>query len=134
MKRRKPEPLVHARRVQQAAARRGFDWPENDPRSWAKLAEEIRELRAVAKNPRKAEEELGDLLFMAVNLSRHLKVDARRALAGAIRKFSRRYAYVMRHARALPPLGSARRLVEMEKLWQEAKRVSSRGAKRRGTS
>lgn len=123
MKKRKGDPLAQARRVQRAAARQGFDWPAGDPRVWAKLAEEIRELRVVARNPRRAEEELGDLLFMVVNLSRHLKVDARWALAGAIRKFSRRFAYVMKHAAALPPLGSRRRLVEMEKLWQEAKRL-----------
>ena len=126
MARKKPatgnEPLSQARAVQRAAAKQGFDWPACDPRAWAKLAEEIRELKAVARNPRRAGEELGDLLFMVVNLSRHLKVDARRALASATKKFSRRFAYVMRHARALPPMGNPRRLVEMEKLWQKAKR------------
>lgn len=119
---RKPEPLTRARRVQAAAAKKGFDWPQGDPRAWAKLAEEIRELKAVAKNRRLAEEELGDLLFMVVNLSRHLRVDPSRALRHATRKFSRRFAFVMRAARTLPSQGSPRRLVEMEERWQEAKR------------
>ena len=115
------DPLREARRLQQAAARRGFDWPKGDPALWGKLLEEIRELRAVAGNRRRSEEELGDLLFMVVNLSRHLKVDARRALARAMKKFSRRFGYVMKHAAQLPPLGDKRRLAAMEKLWQEAK-------------
>lgn len=122
MKQRRADPLREARRLQQAAARRGFDWPAGDPALWSKLAEEIRELRAVAGRRSKAEEELGDLLFMVVNLSRHLKVDARRALARAMKKFSRRYGYVMRHKAQLPPLRSKQRLMAMEKLWLEAKR------------
>lgn len=114
--------LRDAARIQRQAARQGFDWPQNDPRLWGKLAEEIRELRAVRKDRSRASDELGDLLFMVVNLSRHLKVDADRALAGAVRKFQRRYTYVMRHARKLPPLGDARRLERMEALWRAAKR------------
>jgi uncharacterized protein YabN with tetrapyrrole methylase and pyrophosphatase domain len=118
----KRDRLAEARRVQRAAAKLGFDWPTGDPRAWRKLAEEIRELKAVAKNRRRAEEELGDLLFMVVNLSRHLRVDARRALAGATRKFEKRFRHVMKGGRSLPPPGNPRRLVEMEKRWQEAKR------------
>ena len=117
-----PETLREAARIQRHAARQGFDWPQNDPRLWGKLAEEIRELRAVRADPSRAADELGDLLFMVVNLSRHLHVDATRALAGAIRKFQRRYAYVMRHAHKLPPLDDARRLERMEALWRAAKR------------
>ena len=116
----RPEPLGHARAVQRAAARLGFDWPAGDPRAWRKLAEEIRELKAVAGNRRLAEEELGDLLFMVVNLSRHLHVDPDRALRHATRKFSRRFAYVMKGT--FPPLGDRRRLGAMEKRWLEAKK------------
>ncbi|MBI3171954.1 MAG: MazG family protein [Hydrocarboniphaga effusa] len=120
------ETLREAAQIQRKAARQGFDWPRNDPRLWAKLAEEIRELRAVRGNRQRAADELGDLLFMVVNLSRHLKVDAARALAGAVRKFQRRYAYVMRHARELPPRGDPRRLERMELLWRAAKRREKR--------
>lgn len=115
------EPLRTAARVQRAAARQGFDWPKNDPRLWDKLAEEIGELRAVRGNRRLASEELGDLLFMVVNLSRHLNVNATHALAAAIRKFQRRYAHVVRHASELPPRNDPRRLESMEALWRAAK-------------
>jgi ATP diphosphatase len=122
MKKRKPDPLRRAARVQRGAARTGFDWPPGDPALWRKLHEEIAELKAVARHRTRAREELGDLLFMVVNLGRHLKVDAGAALAGAIRKFERRYAHVMKHARGLPPKGHPRRLAAMERLWQDAKR------------
>jgi len=118
----KAEPLRRAARVQRRAARQGFDWPAGDPRVWAKLAEEIAELRAVRRNRPRAAEELGDLLFMVVNLSRHLRVDAAGALARAIRKFERRYAHVIARARSLPRKGNPKRLVAMDALWQEAKR------------
>ena len=126
MKRKKTDPLRRAARVQRSAARTGFDWPAGDPALWRKLHEEIRELKAVARHRARAREELGDLLFMAVNLARHLKVDAGAALGAAIRKFERRYAYVIGHARGLPPKGHPRRLARMEVLWQEAKRRERR--------
>ena len=118
----KADPLRRASAVQRRAARQGFDWPPGDPRVWRKLFEEIAELKAVARKPREARAELGDLLFMVVNLSRHLKVDAGGALRDAIRKFERRYGYVMKQSRALPRKGDRRRLAAMERLWQEAKR------------
>ena len=120
--RKKPDPLRRASAVQRSAARTGFDWPAGHPMLWGKLHEEIRELKAVARHRARAREELGDLLFMALNLARHLKVDAGAALAAAVRKFERRYAHVIRHARALPRKGDPRRLAAMERLWQEAKR------------
>lgn len=119
---KRPDPLRRAAAAQRSAARTGFDWPRGDPALWRKLREEIRELQAAAGRPPRAREELGDLLFMVVNLARHLGVDSGRALAGAIRKFERRYAFVMRHARGLPRKGDRRRLAAMERLWQEAKR------------
>lgn len=122
MRKKGAEPLRRARAVQQRAARQGFDWPRGDPALWRKLHEEIRELKAVARHRGRARDELGDLLFMVVNLARHLKVDADQALRGAIRKFERRYAHVIAHARSLPRKGDPRRLAAMERLWQEAKR------------
>ncbi|HUS24647.1 MAG TPA: MazG nucleotide pyrophosphohydrolase domain-containing protein [Candidatus Binatia bacterium] len=118
-------PLSEALRIQRAAAGQGFDWPDLAP-LWRKLAEEIRELKAVAHDRRKARDELGDLLFMAVNLARHLQVDPSRALSQASRKFLRRYAFVMRGARTLPKRGDPRRLAAMERRWVEAKRREHR--------
>jgi uncharacterized protein YabN with tetrapyrrole methylase and pyrophosphatase domain len=122
VKRARPDPLSRAGAVQRGAARTGFDWPAGDPALWRKLHEEIRELKAAARDRARAREELGDLLFMVVNLGRHLKVDAGTALGAAVRKFERRYAHVMKHARSLPRKGDPRRLAAMERLWQEAKR------------
>ncbi|HEU0196070.1 MAG TPA: MazG nucleotide pyrophosphohydrolase domain-containing protein [Nevskiaceae bacterium] len=114
--------LERARASQVAAAGQGFDWPTNDdPALWAKLDEEIAELRA-ATNAAERQEELGDLLFMAVNIARHLHVDAEAALAAAIDKFERRFAYVMAGA-DLPPMGDPQRLDAMEVRWQQAKHV-----------
>jgi uncharacterized protein YabN with tetrapyrrole methylase and pyrophosphatase domain len=123
------EPLAEAGRIQRAAARQGFDWARLAD-VWPKLEEEIGELRAVARHRRRAQEELGDLLFMVVNLARHLGISPSAALRAGNRKFQRRYAHVMRHSAKLPPLGSRARLIRMEELWQEAKRKENRfGAK-----
>ena len=123
---RKPGPLAEAMKLQRAAARQGFDWRETGD-LWAKLAEEIAELRAARTRPQR-KEELGDLMFMLVNLARHLGVEPAGALAAANRKFQRRYAHIRKHLRALPPLPDRRRLDAMEQLWQQAKR-RERGGK-----
>ena len=111
--------LTHAMQLQRAAAREGFDW-RNREELWLKLAEEIAELRA-ARRSAEHEEEVGDLLFMLVNIARHLKVDPVRALARTNRKFQSRYAHIQRHHKSLPPLRHRDRLDAMEALWQEAK-------------
>ena len=115
------EPLAEALRLQLEAAAEGFDW--TDPAGlWAKLAEEIGELQQAPDAAGRAEE-LGDLLFMVVNLSRHLGVEPAAALAAANLKFRRRYAHILRHLDRLPPPGDPRRLERMEALWQDAKRL-----------
>ena len=114
-------PLDQALRLQLAAAAEGFDW--TDPAGlWDKLAEEILELRQAPDAANRAEE-LGDLLFMVVNLSRHLGIDAAAALTAANAKFSRRYAYIQERLSELPTLGDPLRLERMETLWQEAKKL-----------
>jgi uncharacterized protein YabN with tetrapyrrole methylase and pyrophosphatase domain len=115
------EPLLEALQLQLEAAAEGFDW--TDPAGlWDKLAEEIGELKQ-APDARNREEELGDLLFMVVNLSRHLGVDAGAALTAANAKFRRRYGHIQQHLSELPPLGEPLRLQRMEELWQEAKKL-----------
>jgi len=111
--------LREALRLQLDAAAVGFDW--NDLAGvWDKLHEEVGELRE-ADGANERREELGDLLFMIANLSRHLGVDPVAALHQANVKFARRFGYVMRHAQDLPPLGDPRRLDAMEALWGRAK-------------
>lgn len=117
------EPLNEALHLQRLAAEQGFDWRETRE-LWDKLAEEIAELEAATQEgPARIEDELGDLLFMAVNLARHLGVDAGAALTAANAKFQRRYAHIQRHQHTLPPLGDPARLDAMEALWQAAKRA-----------
>ncbi|HEY1076236.1 MAG TPA: MazG nucleotide pyrophosphohydrolase domain-containing protein [Fontimonas sp.] len=116
------DPLDEALQLQREAARLGFDWRHLDE-LWDKLAEEALELQQAAKQSRDAaEDELGDLLFMAVNLARHLGVEPAAALRRANAKFSRRFAHVQAGLAGLPPLGDPRRLDAMEVRWIEAKR------------
>ena len=114
--------LAEALRLQRHAADLGFDWRELDE-LWHKLAEEIAELQqAVTQGEDAVRDELGDLLFMAVNLSRHLGVDPDVALTAANAKFVRRFGLIESRLGQLPPLGDSRRLEAMETIWQEAKR------------
>lgn len=121
--------MARAMALQRDAARQGFDWRHLDE-LWEKLAEEIGELREASsvRDPVGTAEELGDLLFMAVNLARHLGVDPEAALEACNRKFQRRYAHIAEQLEKLPPLGHPRRLEAMEALWQDAKRQEKKGA------
>lgn len=116
------EPLDQAMAIQLRAAALGFDWRELDE-LWSKLAEEIGELKeAVPEGTDRVRDELGDLLFMAVNLARHLGVDAGTALGEANAKFTRRFDHILQNLEQLPPIGHPQRLNAMEVLWQEAKK------------
>ncbi len=122
-------PVLHRTlRAQEKAAGLGFDWSE-PVQLIDKMREELSELaEAVAAGDRAhVKEELGDLLFMAVNLSRFLEVHPDEALEEALGKFDRRFAHMERRAaergRALGDLA----LDEQEALWQEAKRGEKKG-------
>lgn len=120
------EPLEQALQQQREAAVLGFDWRHVDE-LWDKLAEEIGELKEAVHDSQDAvEDELGDLLFMAVNIARHLGVDAGSALRRSNAKFARRFAHICGHLDSLPPPGDPQRLDAMEALWQEAKRQEKR--------
>jgi uncharacterized protein YabN with tetrapyrrole methylase and pyrophosphatase domain len=119
------DPLREAERLQRDAALQGFDWSALAD-LWPKLQEEIAELQQVVEleqGSARRLDELGDLLFMAVNLARHLGVDPGAALASSNDKFRRRYGHVIAHADQLPPIGSPERLDRMEALWVEAKKL-----------
>ncbi|MEM7169454.1 MAG: nucleoside triphosphate pyrophosphohydrolase [Pseudomonadota bacterium] len=88
--------LTRAIKLQNRAARVGFDWPDTDP-VFAKIEEESGEVRDAMErglSADKIEEEVGDLLFVAANLARHLKVDPEAALRRANAKFERRFRQV----------------------------------------
>jgi len=109
--------LVEAQQISSKAAAVGFDW-ENAGQVLDKLDEELRELAEARQTgpPAAVEGELGDLLFVIVNLARFLKVDPEQALRKSNAKFRRRFGYVEQRAQ-LP--GAS--LQEMEALWQESK-------------
>jgi MazG family protein len=87
--------LTRAAKLQKRAARVGFDWPDSGP-VMAKLREELAEVEVeIASGDAAAQhDELGDLLFSAVNLARHLGVDAETALRDANAKFDRRFRWL----------------------------------------
>ncbi|MEZ5403116.1 MAG: nucleoside triphosphate pyrophosphohydrolase [Bryobacteraceae bacterium] len=112
--------LVEAQQISQKVAKHGFDWPDV-AQVLDKLREELDEL-AAAHDGASREDELGDVLFVVVNLARKLNVDAEQALRGANAKFRRRFGYVETAlAQDGKPVGEAT-LDEMEVKWQEAKR------------
>jgi nucleoside triphosphate diphosphatase len=108
--------LLRAQKIQKRAARVGFDWPDING-AVAKFHEEIDELKN-ANNSDEQFEEYGDLLFAAVNMARHLNIDAEAALKAGTAKFERRFKTMERIARkefdGLP-------LDKKEALWLRAK-------------
>ena len=115
--------LLRALKLQQKAAKVGFDWSEAAP-ILDKIAEETAELKEAmaAKERADIEEEYGDLLFAMVNLGRHLEIDAETALIAANEKFKRRFHFIEKTlGEAGSDLDSAT-LDEMEAIWGNAKK------------
>lgn len=116
--------LMRAQKLQKRASRQGFDWPEVGA-VFAKVEEELAETLVAFEVGEQGhiEEEVGDLLFVAVNLARHLGVDAETALRSSTAKFSRRFGYVEqsleRQGRAMAETPAE----ELDRLWEEAKRL-----------
>jgi MazG family protein len=114
--------LQRSQKMQDKAARVGFDWPHVDGVR-DKLAEELVELEVARRDgdERRVREELGDVLFSAVNLSRALGIDAEGALREAAEKFYRRFTYMERRAEAEGRALGDLSLDELEELWALAK-------------
>lgn len=115
--------LIRSEKLQRRAAKVGFDWHAPEP-VVDKIAEELEELRAeicAGSDATRLEDELGDLLFSCVNLARHLDLHAEQAIAGANRKFERRFrlieAELARRGEALEDTPSE----ELERLWATSK-------------
>jgi ATP diphosphatase len=114
--------LAQAMDLQRVASTVGFDW--NDPRAvLAKLREETDEIEAAldAGDADHVTEEIGDLLFVVVNLARHADADPEMALRAANAKFQRRFGYIERTLTARGSSLDAATLAEMDALWNEAK-------------
>ncbi|TPJ45394.1 nucleoside triphosphate pyrophosphohydrolase [Mesorhizobium sp. B2-7-1] len=116
--------LTRALKLQEKAARVGFDWSEAAP-ILDKIEEEIGELREAlaAGDAAPIKDEFGDMLFAVVNLGRHLKLDSEAALSGTNDKFRSRFHYVEQALAASGGSLEKATLDEMEALWQKAKGV-----------
>lgn len=114
--------LLRAHRLQSRAARVGFDWKEVDD-VMKKLDEELGEFRAAMERNDKAaiEDELGDVFFSLVNVSRFLRVNSEEALRKTIGKFVTRFRFIERRAAEAGKQMSDMSLEEMDALWDQAK-------------
>ncbi|NCF38204.1 MAG: nucleoside triphosphate pyrophosphohydrolase [Gammaproteobacteria bacterium] len=114
--------LYRARQIQQEAARFGFDWPDIRP-VFDKLEEELAELKHAFDTGDKNAigDELGDLMFVCINLARHAGVNAEMSLRGTNRKFLRRFAYVQQQMADAGIEMEQKQLEQMESFWQDSK-------------
>ena len=114
--------LKRAQKLQRRAAHVGFDWSDITG-VWDKLAEEQTELHEECQSgdQQRIEEEMGDMLFTCVNLSRHLKVDAEAALRRASQKFESRFRAMESRCEQAGQVFEDLESAEMEVLWHQAK-------------
>jgi MazG family protein len=140
--------LLEAHKLSSRAAHVGFDWPEMEG-LFEKLAEETAELRAELKGAsikgsagkgiagsgrpqvspevrERAEDEVGDLLFVLVNIARYLSLDPESALKKTNRKFKRRFQWMEERLRASGRGPQQVSMDELEELWRQAKRQEER--------
>lgn len=114
--------LLEALKLTKKAAKVGFDWPEPSL-ILEKAEEEINELRNAVKDDDKAniEEEIGDLLFVVVNLARHFDVEPETALKRTNRKFRQRFKFIEDELKRNGDDINSSPLSEMDLLWERAK-------------
>lgn len=114
--------LLRAHRMQSKAAAVGFDW-DNIENVWEKVREEMNELEHAWRSGDTAhvEEELGDVLFSLVNLSRFMTIEPEQALRKACEKFARRFRRVENEFRARGQEMSELPLAALDKVWEDVK-------------
>jgi MazG family protein len=130
--------LMEAHQLSTKAARVGFDWKTVDD-IFDKLQEEIEELRQAIRdhsnlkdeaNHARVREEIGDLLFAATNIARHMQVEPEAALKLTNRKFRRRFEYIETSLHDRHQAFDQTSIDELEELWQEAKSTDHRDVNR----
>jgi MazG family protein len=124
--------LLRSVKLQQRAAKIGFDWPSIEP-LLAKVSEEWGELREEIAAPpseereRRRFEEFGDLMFVLVNLGLHLGIDSEAALRAANAKFMRRMGAMEHAAQSQGRQLEGMTMNEMDRLWEAAKSQEAKG-------
>ncbi len=113
--------LIRARQLQEKTAHVGFDWSDAMG-VLEKVEEEIGELKTAIRDKKGVEDELGDVLFTLVNLSRRLGVDPDRSLSAANRKFKNRFAHMEKNLRDKGQPVADQGSAGWEALWQTAKK------------
>ena len=116
--------LLEGQKLTKKAAKAKFDW-ENVDQIFDKLTEETDELKAAIEQQENIEEEIGDLLFVVVNLARKLDVDAETALKKTNRKFRQRFKFIEKELKSDGKNLEDSSLEEMDALWNKAKSVNS---------
>lgn len=118
--------LLEGLKLTKKAAKTGFDW-ENAGQIFEKIDEEIAELKAAIKGGEvgDAEGELGDLLFVVVNLARHLEVEPETALKKTNRKFRQRFKFIEDELKVNNRTVDDASLAEMDELWNKAKQAKA---------
>jgi len=118
--------MVKAIRIQEKARGAGFDWDDKD-QVWEKVKEEILEFEKEVKAPNvdqeKMEDELGDIFFSIINYARFININPEDALERTNKKFIKRFTYLEEQAKAAGKDLQSMSLEEMNKYWEEAKRI-----------
>lgn len=115
--------LLRAQKITKEASKVGFDWESIDG-VLKKIEEELMEFRAALKSKEKGElkDEIGDIIFSLVNLSRFVEISADEALRFSIRKFTDRFSYIEGKLKDQGKTLSGATLEEMDNLWNESKK------------
>jgi MazG family protein len=112
--------LLEGQKLTKKAAKVKFDWQSTE-QIFDKLNEETNELREAMQKNSNIEEEIGDLLFVVVNLARKLDIDAETALKKTNRKFRTRFSYIEKSLKEKGKNLEDSNLAEMDELWNKAK-------------
>ena len=120
--------LARAQSISRRAAHLGFEWP-NIEQVWAKVEEEMRELKDAAASGDKNHtgEELGDLLFTMVNIARFLDVESEEVLAQTVDRFTRRFHHIEASLRQANKGFDQSSIEELDRYWEEAKKIEAQG-------
>jgi tetrapyrrole methylase family protein / MazG family protein len=119
--------LHYAFEIQNRASRIGFDW-ENTSEVFEKITEELKELNVelIKIKSVKISDEIGDILFSVVNLSRHLKIDCEKSLRDTCKKFITRFVYMEKYAERNMLDFKSLPLSRKDKLWEIAKQAENK--------